>query len=139
MSSSSSSSCSRNNKPRIYRIRADGNVYCKHDMVAVKRVAGSRSSKQWNEFYGCLSWLKSDCKFFVWKEDIDVNWYGEGNNNLVEINNAFQMKIANLEIEKTVFMEEDNKLRKKVGLDFTSRTYFIAALVLGFVFWFFTN
>ncbi|KAJ0935398.1 hypothetical protein HanRHA438_Chr03g0118881 [Helianthus annuus] len=49
-SSSSSSSSVRNNKPKIYRIGTDRNVYCNHDMVAVKRVASSRSSREGQEF-----------------------------------------------------------------------------------------
>ncbi|MFS7899049.1 putative transcription factor GRF family [Helianthus anomalus] len=130
MSSSSSSSCSRNNKPRIYRIGTDGNVYCNHEMVAVKRVAGSRSSRQGKEFYGCPLWPNSDCKFFVWKEDVD------GTNNLVEINKALQMKIANLEIDNMVLMEENKNLRKKADQNIKSRICLIAELVLGFVFWF---
>ncbi|KAJ0576188.1 hypothetical protein HanIR_Chr05g0221421 [Helianthus annuus] len=86
-------------------------------MVAVKRVAGSRSSRQVHDFYGCLYGLevnsKSDSKFFVWKEDVDVNSYGKGKSNLVEINKELQIKIANLEIEKIILMEENTKLKKR--------------------------
>ncbi|MFS7920438.1 hypothetical protein Hanom_Chr03g00224891 [Helianthus anomalus] len=97
-SSSSSSSSVRNNKPKIYMIGTDGNVYCNHDMVAAKRVAGSHRI----------------ASSFFWKEDVDVNCYGEGNTNLVKINKALQMKIANLEIEKMVLMEENNELKKRL-------------------------
>ncbi|KAK1411621.1 hypothetical protein QVD17_38177 [Tagetes erecta] len=72
MSSSSSSSILPFKKLKSFRLGTDGNVYCNHNMVAVLRVAGSRSFRHGHEFYGCPLWPESDSKFFIWKEYVDV-------------------------------------------------------------------
>ncbi|KAI3806130.1 hypothetical protein L1987_22022 [Smallanthus sonchifolius] len=71
-------------------------------MVAIRRVAGSRSARQGHEFYGCLLWPRSDCKFFIWKQQVDV-MFSDGGNILELKNKALEMKIANMEIEKMIY------------------------------------
>ncbi|KAL8224387.1 hypothetical protein R6Q57_019862 [Mikania cordata] len=113
MSSSSTSSSVRKKQTRIFKVGVDGNVYCKHDMVAITRVAGSRSTRQGHEFYGCPLWPRLDCKFFMWKEEVDAMFSDGCNHKLLESKNkALEMKIANLKVKKTM-LEEDNKSLKQ--------------------------
>ncbi|KAL8255079.1 hypothetical protein R6Q59_033300 [Mikania micrantha] len=56
MSSSSSSSSIRKKHIRIFKVGFNGNVYCNHDMVAITRIAESRSTRQGHKFYGCILW-----------------------------------------------------------------------------------
>ncbi|MFS7934063.1 hypothetical protein Hanom_Chr05g00387101 [Helianthus anomalus] len=51
MSSSYSSNTSQSHKPRIFSVDLEGNVYCHHYWLAVRRVAGLRSSRAGHEFY----------------------------------------------------------------------------------------
>ncbi|MFS7971660.1 hypothetical protein Hanom_Chr09g00835461 [Helianthus anomalus] len=46
MSSNSSSPSIRSQNPKIFRLGTDGNVYCNHELLAIRRVAGNRSSRQ---------------------------------------------------------------------------------------------
>ncbi|KAI3811294.1 hypothetical protein L1987_21015 [Smallanthus sonchifolius] len=83
-------------------------------MVAIRRVAGSRSARQGHEFYGCRLWPRSDCKFFIWKQQVDVMFSDGGNSNILELKNkALEMKIANLEVEKMMLQEENKTLKNK--------------------------
>ncbi|MFS7965607.1 hypothetical protein Hanom_Chr09g00764201 [Helianthus anomalus] len=50
MSSNSSSLSIRSQNPKIFRLGTDGNVYCNHELLAMRRVAGNRSSRQGEEF-----------------------------------------------------------------------------------------
>ncbi|KAD3338034.1 hypothetical protein E3N88_33555 [Mikania micrantha] len=96
----------RNNQIRIFKVGVDDNVYYKYDMVAIMRVAGSRSTRQGHEFYGCPLWPRLDCKFFIWKEEVDAMFSDGCNHKLLESKNkALEMKIANLKVKKTMLEE----------------------------------
>ncbi|KAJ0694824.1 putative transcription factor GRF family [Helianthus annuus] len=71
MSSSSTSASSLIRKPKLFKVDLDGNVYCHHDIVVVLRVVGRKSERHGQQFYACFHWPRSDCKFFLWKEDVD--------------------------------------------------------------------
>ncbi|MFS7961299.1 putative transcription factor GRF family [Helianthus anomalus] len=89
MSSSSSSSSIRSKNPKIFRLCTDRRVYCNHELVAIRRVAVNRSSRQGEEFYGCPLWPGSDCKFFIWKQfDVDVVLSSECKCRFVDMDNA---------------------------------------------------
>ncbi|MFS7990121.1 putative transcription factor GRF family [Helianthus anomalus] len=128
MSSSSSSSSIRSKNPKIFRLGTDGRVYCNHDLVAIRRVAGNRSSRQGEEFYGCPLWPGSDCKFFMWKQEVDVVLSSECKCRFVEIDNERQevdvvlsseckCRFVEIDNERLVFektlIEEENKSLKK--------------------------
>ncbi|KAJ0946855.1 putative transcription factor GRF family [Helianthus annuus] len=107
MSSSSSSSTIRSKNPKIFRLGTDGRVYCNHELVAIRRVAGNQSSRQGEEFYGCPLWPGSDCKFFMWKQEVDVVLSSECNCRFVEMDNE------RLIFEKTLIEEENKTLKKQ--------------------------
>ncbi|KAJ0808776.1 putative transcription factor GRF family [Helianthus annuus] len=107
MSSSSSSSTIRSKNPKIFRLGTDGRVYCNHELVAIRRVAGNQSSRQGEEFYGCPLWPGSDCKFFMWKQEVDVVLSSECNCRFVEMDNE------RLIFEKTLIEEENKSLKKQ--------------------------
>ncbi|MFS7977601.1 putative transcription factor GRF family [Helianthus anomalus] len=107
MSSSSSSSSIRSKNPKIFRLGNDGRVYCNHDLVAIRRVAANRSSRQGEEFYGCPPWPGSDCKFFMWKQEVDVVLSSECKCRFVEMDNE------RLVFEKTLIEEENKSLNKQ--------------------------
>ncbi|KAJ0872500.1 putative transcription factor GRF family [Helianthus annuus] len=115
--SSSSSPLIRSQNPKIFRLGTDGNVYCNHELLAIRRVAGNRSSRQGEEFYGCPLWPRSDCKFFVWKQEVDVVLATECNCGVSE------MKNARVAIEKRVLEEENRRLRKP-----SKKAYFLAVV-----------
>ncbi|KAK1429989.1 hypothetical protein QVD17_12386 [Tagetes erecta] len=52
--SSSTSSCKKNTKR--FKVDIEGNVYRNHDLIAFQRVAGRRSVRMGQEFYGCTLW-----------------------------------------------------------------------------------
>ncbi|KAF5820963.1 putative transcription factor GRF family [Helianthus annuus] len=108
MSSSSSSSTIRSKNPKIFRLGTDGRVYCNHELVAIRRVAGNQSSRQGEEFYGCPLWPGSDCKFFMWKQEVDVVLSSECNCRFVEMDNE------RLIFEKTLIEEENKSLKKQL-------------------------
>ncbi|KAK1412506.1 hypothetical protein QVD17_33814 [Tagetes erecta] len=117
MSTSSSSSSVMREKPKIFKVSTDGQVYCNHDMVALCRVAGHKSSRPGQPWFGCPLWPSMDCKFFMWKEDVDVVFAKEGNWKVLELKNkALEMKIENLEVEKMILVEENKKLRMKIAM-----------------------
>ncbi|KAK1427473.1 hypothetical protein QVD17_16159 [Tagetes erecta] len=71
MSSASSSTSSYKKNTKRFKVDTEGNVYCNHDLIAIQRVAGRRSVRMGQEFYGCTLWPNEDCKFFMWKEEFD--------------------------------------------------------------------
>ncbi|MFS8026014.1 hypothetical protein Hanom_Chr16g01481971 [Helianthus anomalus] len=76
MSSSSTSSSTILRNAKLFKVDLEGNVYCHHDVVAFIRVVGRKSVRQCQQFVGCSHWPcclleRSDCKFFLWKEDVD--------------------------------------------------------------------
>ncbi|KAL8256332.1 hypothetical protein R6Q59_031399 [Mikania micrantha] len=75
MSSSSSSSSVQKKQIRIFKFGVDGNVYCNHDMVAIMRVARSRSTRQGHEFYGFPLWPL--LTFLTFPYESLVDWIGE--------------------------------------------------------------
>ncbi|KAK1418011.1 hypothetical protein QVD17_27147 [Tagetes erecta] len=86
-------------------------------MVALCRVAGHRSSRPGQPWFGCPLWPSMDYKFFMWKEDVDVVFAKEGNWKVLELKNkALEMKIENLEVEKMILVEENKKLRMKIAM-----------------------
>ncbi|MFS7980817.1 putative transcription factor GRF family [Helianthus anomalus] len=50
-------------------------------------VAVNRSSRHGEEFYGCSLWPRSDCKFFVWKQEVDAVLARECNCGVLEEEN----------------------------------------------------
>ncbi|KAF5785275.1 putative transcription factor GRF family [Helianthus annuus] len=107
MSSSSLSSSIISKNPKIFRLGIDGRVYCNHELVAIRRVARNRSSRQGEEFYGCPLWPGSDCKFFMWKQEFNVVLSSECNFRFVEMDNE------RLVFEKTLIEEENKSLKKQ--------------------------
>ncbi|MFS7906024.1 putative transcription factor GRF family [Helianthus anomalus] len=107
MSSSSSSFSIRSKIPKIFRLGTDGRVYCNHELVTIRRVAGNRSSRQGEEFYGCPLWPGSDCKFFMWKQEVDAVLSSECNCRFTEMDNE------RLVFEKTLIEEENKSLKKR--------------------------
>ncbi|KAK1419142.1 hypothetical protein QVD17_28301 [Tagetes erecta] len=93
MSTSSSSSSVMREKPKIFKVSTDGQVYCNHDMVALCRVTGHRSSRPGQPWFGCPLWPSMDCKFFMWKEDVDAVFAKEGNWKVLELKN--KKKVSN--------------------------------------------
>ncbi|KAK1438978.1 hypothetical protein QVD17_04792 [Tagetes erecta] len=68
-------------------------------------------------WFGCPLWPSMDCKFFMWKEDVDAVFAKEGNWKVLELKNkALEMKIENLEVEKMILVEENKKLRMKIAM-----------------------
>ncbi|KAJ0470421.1 hypothetical protein HanIR_Chr14g0718641 [Helianthus annuus] len=102
MSSSSTSGLIR--RPRLFKVDLDGNVYCHHDILAVVRVAGLKSQRHGEEFYGC------DCKFFLWKQDVD-NMFLERSYGTSTTVTFKDMKIKNLELQNQLLIEENNNLK----------------------------
>ncbi|MFS8010770.1 putative actin-crosslinking [Helianthus anomalus] len=86
MSSTSSSSSIRSKNPRIFRLGTNGRVYCNHELVAIRR--------------------GSDCKFFMWKQEVGVVLLSECNCHFVEMDNE------RLVFEKTLIEEENKSLKK---------------------------
>ncbi|KAL8191562.1 hypothetical protein R6Q57_028293 [Mikania cordata] len=56
MSSTSSTAHSVNKNPKIFKVDLDRNLYCKHDLIIVRRVVQRKSSRIGHEFYGCPLW-----------------------------------------------------------------------------------
>ncbi|KAK1411277.1 hypothetical protein QVD17_37824 [Tagetes erecta] len=71
----------------------------------IRRVAGSRSVKQGHEIYGCPLCPSSDCKFFIWKEDVDVM--------LSDKNKSLEWKIASLELDKMLMKKREQEFEKE--------------------------
>ncbi|KAI3705061.1 hypothetical protein L1987_75292 [Smallanthus sonchifolius] len=111
-------------------------------MVSIRRVAGSRSARQGHEFYSCRLWL-SDCKFFIWKQQVDVMFSDGGNSNILKLKNkALEMKIANLEVKKMMLQEENKTLKNKQAFcNVMSTKSFVVALVtvLFAMYWYFAS
>ncbi|MFS8025593.1 putative transcription factor GRF family [Helianthus anomalus] len=95
MTSSSTSGVIR--KPKLFKVDLDGNVYFHHDIVAVLRVAGLKSERHGEEFYGCSHW-PNHCKFFLWKENVD-NMFNERSNGTLTPVTFKDLKIKNLELQ----------------------------------------
>ncbi|KAK1431083.1 hypothetical protein QVD17_14303 [Tagetes erecta] len=128
----STSTSSPSRKPRIFKVATDGKIYCNHDMVAICRVAGNRSTRPSHAFYGCPLWPSMDCKFFIWKEDVDAIFAGHEYRKVLELrNNALEIKIANLEVEKMMLEEENKNLKLKMAKStFVSKKYYIICIVI---------
>ncbi|XP_022008476.1 uncharacterized protein LOC110907865 [Helianthus annuus] len=104
MSSSSTSAVIR--KPKVFKVDLDGNLYCHHDVVAVLRVAGRKSERHGQEFYGCSHWPRGDCKFFLWKEDVDKMFVERSYGTSTQV--TFKdLKIKNLELHNMLLIEEN--------------------------------
>ncbi|MFS7998544.1 hypothetical protein Hanom_Chr12g01155111 [Helianthus anomalus] len=84
-------------KPKLFKVDLDGSVYCHHDIGGVLRVAGLKSERHGEEFYGCSHWPRGDCKLFLWKEDVDKMFVERsyGTSTAVTFND---LKIRNLEL-----------------------------------------
>ncbi|KAK1430793.1 hypothetical protein QVD17_13807 [Tagetes erecta] len=113
MKSSSSSSTSVTKNPKIIKVDLEGNVYCNHDMVAIQRVAGRRSARVGEKFYGCPLWPRMDCKFFLWKEDVAKVLKQESNYTEIEQNpfTLEKLKVEYLEFQNKLFVEENKSLK----------------------------
>ncbi|KAL8241973.1 hypothetical protein R6Q59_012275 [Mikania micrantha] len=110
MSSTSSTAHSVNKNPK------DRNLYCKHDFIVFRRVVQRKSSRIGQEFYGCPLWPNMDCKFFLWKEDVDTMFREHEScmtNLLPENPRSYDvMKMRNLELEKMLLTEENKHLKE---------------------------
>ncbi|KAL9995781.1 putative transcription factor GRF family [Helianthus debilis subsp. tardiflorus] len=133
MSSSSTSCLIR--RPRLFKVDLDGNVYCHHDILAVIRVAGLKSQRHGEEFYGCSHWPRGDCKFFLWKQDVD-NMFLERSYGTSTTVTFKDMKIKNLELQNQLLIEENNNLkamrfdRKMKSKKLYVLTFLIASAIL---------
>ncbi|KAJ0539994.1 hypothetical protein HanHA300_Chr08g0293091 [Helianthus annuus] len=110
MSSSSTSSIIQ--KPKLFKVYLDGNIYCHHDIVAVLRVAGLKSERHGEEFYGCSHWPRGDCKFVLRKEDVD-NMFIERSNGTSTLVTFKDLKIKNLELQNMLLVEENKNLKAR--------------------------
>ncbi|KAJ0458133.1 putative transcription factor GRF family [Helianthus annuus] len=127
MSSSSTSGLIR--KPKVFKVDLDGNVYCHHDIVAVLRVAGLKSERHGEEFYGCSHWPRGDCKFFLWKEDVDKMFVERSYGTSTQV--TFKdLKIKNLKLHNMLLIEENKNLK---AMRFDTKTKSKKPYVLTFV------
>ncbi|KAI3825938.1 hypothetical protein L1987_07698 [Smallanthus sonchifolius] len=112
-------------------------------ILCLINVAGSRSARQGHEFYGCRLWPRSDCKFFIWKQQVDVMFSDGGNSNILELKNkALEMKIANLEVEKMMLQEENKTLKNKQAFCnvMSTKSYVVVLVTLLFaMYWYFAT
>ncbi|KAM0055621.1 hypothetical protein Hdeb2414_s0006g00208301 [Helianthus debilis subsp. tardiflorus] len=60
MSSSSNSSWSVNRTPKLFKFDLDGNLICHHEIVDVFHIAGPKSVRHGDQFYGYPQWPLSD-------------------------------------------------------------------------------
>ncbi|KAL8231220.1 hypothetical protein R6Q57_000998 [Mikania cordata] len=143
MSSTSSTAHSVNKNPKIFKIDLDRNLYCKHDLIAVRRVVQRKSSRIGQEFYGCPLWPNMDCKFFLWKEDVDTMFREHEScmtSLLPENPKSYElMKMRNLDLENMLLTEENKHLKEMLQ---KSNAKYKIRNVLGLVFvvigiWFF--
>ncbi|KAK1419518.1 hypothetical protein QVD17_28692 [Tagetes erecta] len=86
--------------------------------------------KAWT--YGYPLWPSMDCKFFIWKEDVDFVLADKGNSEVLKMKNkSFEIKIANLEVEKMMLQEENKSLKLKLEMSKSvSKRYYILVLYL---------
>ncbi|KAL8230365.1 hypothetical protein R6Q57_000143 [Mikania cordata] len=104
MSSTSSTAHSVNKNPKIFKIDLDRNLYCKHDLIAVRRVVQRKSSRIGQEFYGCPLWPVNT--MFREHESCMTSLLPE-NPKSYEV-----MKMRNLELEKMLLTEENKHLKE---------------------------
>ncbi|KAL8241129.1 hypothetical protein R6Q59_014484 [Mikania micrantha] len=119
-------------------------MYCKHDMIAVRRVVQRKSSQIGQEFYGCPLWpVKYGLQIFLWKEDVDTIFREHEScmTSLLPKNpKSYEvMKMRNLELEKMLLTEENKHLKEMLQ---KSKAKYKIRNVLGLVFvvigiWFF--
>ncbi|MFS7919684.1 putative transcription factor GRF family [Helianthus anomalus] len=113
MSSSSNSSWSVNRTPKLFKVDLDGNLYCHHEVVAVLRIAGPKSVRHGDQFYGCPQWPLSDCKFFMWKQDFDK--FFEAHSTCSSSPVTYQeLKNENLELQNKLLLEENRMLKRQI-------------------------
>ncbi|MFS7926456.1 hypothetical protein Hanom_Chr04g00297281 [Helianthus anomalus] len=108
MSPSSTSGLIR--KPKLFKVDLDGNVYFHHDIIAVLRVAGLKSERHCEEFYGCSHCLRGDCKFFLRKKDVD-NMFGQLSNGTSTPVTFKDLMLKNLELHNMLLIEEKKNLK----------------------------
>ncbi|KAJ0788407.1 putative transcription factor GRF family [Helianthus annuus] len=124
MSSSSTSSSTVSRNLKLFKVDLEGNVYCHHDVVAVVRVVGRKSVRQGQQFYGCSHWPRSDCKFFLWKEDVDKMFN----------QHASQCRFSSedLKYENMVLVEENRWLKAKIsGTESKWNKQYVLTLFIG--------
>ncbi|KAD4584653.1 hypothetical protein E3N88_22254 [Mikania micrantha] len=116
MSSISSTAHSVNKNPKIFKVDLDGNLYYKSDLIVVRRVVQRKSSRIGQEFYGCPLWPNMDCKFFLWKEDLDTMCREHESymtNLLPENLKSYDvMKMRNSKLEKMLLTAENKHLKE---------------------------
>ncbi|MFS7942414.1 putative transcription factor GRF family [Helianthus anomalus] len=126
MSSSSTSSSTVSRNPKLFKVDLEGNVYCHHDVVAVVRVVGRKSVRQGQQFYGCSHWPRSDCKFFLWKEDVDKMF------NQHASQCRFSSSSEDLKYENMVLVEENRWLKAKIfGTESKWNKQYVLTLFIG--------
>ncbi|MFS7996978.1 hypothetical protein Hanom_Chr12g01136291 [Helianthus anomalus] len=119
--------------PKLIKVDLDGNLYCYHEIVAVLRMAGPKSVRHGDQFYGCPQWLLSDCKFFMFKQDFDK--FFEAHSNYSSSPESYEeLKNENLQLENKLLLEE-NKTEKtnswqKVYVEATICVYYVFFLLL---------
>ncbi|KAJ0914885.1 putative transcription factor GRF family [Helianthus annuus] len=134
MSSSSNSSWSVNRTPKLFKVDLDGNLYCHHEVVVVLRIAGPKSVRHGDQFYGCPQWPLSDCKFFMWKQDFDK--FFEAHSTCSSSPVSYQeLKNENLELQNKLLLEENRMAEKtnswqKVHVEATISVYYVFVIAL---------
>ncbi|KAJ0836397.1 hypothetical protein HanRHA438_Chr16g0766491 [Helianthus annuus] len=113
MSPSSYSSWSVNRTPKIFKVNLDGNLYCHHEIVVVLRMAGPKSVRHGDQFYGCPQWPLSDCKSFMWKLDFD-NFFEAHSNCSSSPVSYEKLKNENLQLQNKLLLEENKVLKRQI-------------------------
>ncbi|KAL8255795.1 hypothetical protein R6Q59_030862 [Mikania micrantha] len=117
MSSTSSTAHSVNKNPKIFKIDLDRNLYCKHDLIVVRRVVQRKSSRIGQEFYGCPLWpVKYGLQIFLWKEDV-YTMFKEHESRMTSLlpenpKSYEVIKMRILELEKMLLTEENKHLKE---------------------------
>ncbi|KAK9064097.1 hypothetical protein SSX86_017969 [Deinandra increscens subsp. villosa] len=93
-------------------------IFSDFDYV-VSRVAGDGTTRPGHEFFGCSLWPgKSDCNFFMWKDDVAsspvVEDFEAKSKLLAMKNQVLEMKVSKLEAEKMMLEEEVKSLKLKL-------------------------
>ncbi|KAF5801646.1 putative transcription factor GRF family [Helianthus annuus] len=128
MSSSSNSSWSVNRTPKIFKVDLDGNLYCHHEIVPVLRMAGRKSIRYGDQFYGCPQWPLSDCKFFMWKQDFDKLFEAHSNCSSSPVSYE-ELKNENLQLQNKLLLEENKMLKSQIhGKESTWKQPFVFTL-----------
>ncbi|KAF5782663.1 putative transcription factor GRF family [Helianthus annuus] len=130
MSSSSTSASTLFRNPKMFKVDLQGNVYCHHDIIAVIRVVGRKSVRQGQEFYGCSQRPRFDCKFFLWKEDVDNMFKQHASDCRFSYED---LKYQNMDLQNKLLVEENKLLKTKIsGVESKGNKPYVLNLFIAF-------